>query len=182
MKHYVLQDLNDPTKLKIEQRSSSSGTICEISADLVGKEFILSQDEDGNFSASLNESEQSAKEYAKDKSDKISAAYKSMSDDIYSKMLQLFQTSKSDSAVAFHEQYKLMSSSPYLFSSEGLKSDREIRDSGNNIVLLKGQDLNEDSEIEAYANHLLSEVASYSVYRIKRIEQFRAEKKAVEEE
>ena len=29
MKLYVLQDLNDPTKYKIEARSSSAGTICE---------------------------------------------------------------------------------------------------------------------------------------------------------
>jgi len=36
MKTYILQDLNDPNKLKVESRSSSAGTICEAPKDSNG--------------------------------------------------------------------------------------------------------------------------------------------------
>lgn len=37
MKFYALADLNDPTKIKVEGRSSSRGTIAEVPKELVGK-------------------------------------------------------------------------------------------------------------------------------------------------
>ena len=40
-KLYVLKDLNDPTKLKAEYRSSASGTICELPEYLIGKSWKI---------------------------------------------------------------------------------------------------------------------------------------------
>lgn len=45
MKYYALPDLNDSSKIKVEQRSNDRGTIAEVPKELVGKAIKIVDEE-----------------------------------------------------------------------------------------------------------------------------------------
>lgn len=104
----------------------------------------------------------------------IAERYNAMNADVYAQMMLVFGTNKSDSATAFFETWKLMSASPAMFVSEGLKADKEVG------IFNPGDALDTEQKVQEYAVARINEANAYSVYRMKRIEQFRAERSAIE--
>jgi len=41
MKYYVMPDLNDPSKTKVEKRSNANGSICELPRELIGSAYKI---------------------------------------------------------------------------------------------------------------------------------------------
>ncbi len=107
---------------------------------------------------------------AADKQLLVAAAYDRMNNDIYGEMALVFGTTKSDSASAFFETWKLMVAAPTSFANEGLHADKEVG------TFHAGDELNTTQKITDYANARIADANGYSVYRMKRIEQFRAER------
>ena len=100
--------------------------------------------------------------------------YNDMNADVYAEMQQVFGTTKSDSATAYFETWKLMAAKPVLFYQQGLKADKEIGS------FQAGDALDTMQKVEDYANARIAEAETYSVNRMARIEQFRVEKAAIE--
>jgi hypothetical protein len=94
--------------------------------------------------------------------------------DVYAEMKNVFGTSNSESASAYHETWKMMVSSPSDYSGEGLTA------SLNTTSFNQGDALNTDNAITNYANECISSANAYSIYRMKRIEQFKVEKHTIE--
>lgn len=100
----------------------------------------------------------------------VSEAYGRMDAAVYGEMALVFGTTKSDSATAFHETWKLMAASPSLFATEGLLAEKEVG------AFHVGDALDTEQKVVDYANARIYEANTYSVYRMKRIKQFRDER------
>jgi len=110
----------------------------------------------------------------------ITEKYMEMDADVYAQMEVVFGTKKSDSATAFYETWKQMSAKPELFSPEDLTAEKEIiAADGQTVLFAEGDALDTDTKITTYANRLLEIADLYSVFRMKRIKQFRDEKAAI---
>lgn len=104
------------------------------------------------------------------KQNQVTEAYNRMNSDILTEMTMVFGTTRTDSASAYNETWKLMASNPVLFTHEGLKADKEVG------AFNPGDVLNTEQKIQDYANARIAEANAYAVYRMKRIEQFRVER------
>jgi hypothetical protein len=107
------------------------------------------------------------------KPEQISAAYSSMNNDVLTEMNNVFGTTNPVSASANHQTFLLMKTNPDLFSTEGILADKTT------TSFDAGDALNTNQKIIDFATERLAEIDSYGVYRIKRIQQFQAEKAAI---
>jgi len=111
-----------------------------------------------------------ADKLVQDKTDLVTAAYNQMNTDVYAQMYVVFGTKNPESATAYHDTWKLMSSNPSEWSSIGLTSNF---DRGG---LVKGDALDTVQKIQDYSDACLAEVNAYGVWRMQRIEQFKVER------
>ena len=105
---------------------------------------------------------------AKAKQDAKTALYNAMVADVNSKMVDVFGTTNADSANANYESWKMMTTQAELFLDAGLTSDKAIGS------LQSGDAMNTVEKIMEYGQHRVSEVHTYGVWRLQRIQQFRA--------
>ncbi len=109
----------------------------------------------------------------KQKELEITERYNEMNADVYEAMAALFGTSKSDSAQAYNETWKLMKEKPLLFHESGLKAHKDV------AGFVAGAALDTIQKVEDYAEACLAEVEAYGVWRMERIKQFQDEKAAI---
>ncbi|GAB1376780.1 hypothetical protein MASR1M48_16320 [Lactococcus petauri] len=107
----------------------------------------------------VNSPELVAAKALKTKSALVQAAYNQMNADVYAQMSLVFGTNNSESASAYSETFKLMKESPADF-----------------IGVLG---LQTEAEILAMANAKLAEIKAYALWRMGRIEQFKAERAVI---
>ena len=115
-----------------------------------------------------------ASKSAAQKADQIAVLYKQMETDVLTGMAQVFGTLNTDSAAAYERTWVLMTQKPELFSVAGLKAKFAV--GGLSI----GDALDTNEKVVAYASAKIAEVEAYGVQRLQRIEQFYADRAAVE--
>lgn len=145
---------------------------CEVADDFDAEVMTATVAEDGSVSFAADVEKQNTKEYAQKKS-QIEVKYREMDEDILTEMIEVFGTSRADSATAFHETFKLMVEKPALFATQGLLADKAA---GGFIV---GQALNSTQKIQDYANARIALIEAFAVFRMNRIAQFQQEKAAI---
>jgi hypothetical protein len=92
-----------------------------------------------------------------------------MCEDVYAEMEKVFGTSKSDSANANFETWRLMHSNPMLFRDQSITASRSIG------TFTQGDPLDTEAKLSAFSSLCIEDANAYSLYRLKRIEQFRQE-------
>lgn len=107
------------------------------------------------------------------KQEQVSVKYEEMNTEVYAEMAECFNTSKSDSATAFYETWKLMVSKPQLFINENMIVDKAA------AGLEVGDLLNTVERISSYAQARIEIAEEYSVWRVRRIKQFQQERQAI---
>lgn len=112
-----------------------------------------------------------------DKASRIQARYDLLQTEVYAEMTKVFLTTKSDSATANLETWKRMVAKPEIFSGEGI-----ICKYTDLVGFQLGDALNTNTKVTDYAEQLLERADVYAVWREKRIQQFSAEKAAIEAE
>jgi hypothetical protein len=147
-----------------------SGVLREVEVDDDFDAFIMRASVDPDGSVSF---EPDPAKVAADKSRRIEQAYKQMDADIAAEMLQVFGTTRADSATAFYETWKLMRDKPELFYNRGLKVLVPHGD------FSAGDALNSYQKCTDYAEAAISAAESFSVNRMIRIKQFNQEKDAI---
>lgn len=155
------------------------GTLAEVEvADDFDKDVVdavIAEDKSVTFE--INDDKVAAKAAAAAAAQKvteITERYNDMNADVYAAMTALFGTSKSDSAQAYHETWKLMKEKPLLFHESGLKAHKAIGS------FAAGAALDTIQKVEDYADACLAAVEAYGVWRMERIKQFQDEKAAIE--
>ena len=106
---------------------------------------------------------------AKAKQDAKAALYNAMVADVNSKMVDVFGTTNADSANANYQSWQLMVSSAEMFVSAGLTSD--ISTDAFDV----GDALDTTDKIIMYGQGRVSNVHTYGLWRLKRIQQFRTD-------
>lgn len=144
---------DDPTRLVL------------LDCGVLDSECVVADMVDDVITLSLDPSKVAAKG-GRIKAELIQVKYDEMNADVYAQMLQVMGTNKPDSATAFYETWKLMTAKPELFSPEGLLDDA-------------GNPLDTNQKVVEYAAAKIAGAEAYSVYRMTRIKQFKAEKAAI---
>jgi len=104
---------------------------------------------------------------AHDKNVRVSQAYEAMNSEVLAQMALVFGTTKTDSASAYNETWKMMSSNPSDWSGAGLKSSFIV--AGFQI----GDVLDDITKVANYANAKLAEALAYGIWRMQRIDSFK---------
>jgi len=105
-------------------------------------------------------------EFGNFKVTQILTAYNLMNSEIFTQMYSVYKTTRSDSAMATQETWKLMLQYPAEFAVIEL-----IDDLTNN--------LDTEQKILDYANLKLLQSKDYAIYRLNRIKQFRIEREQI---
>lgn len=108
-----------------------------------------------------------------DKTDLILAAHAQMNADVYAEMTIVFGTSNVDSATAYHDTWKLMSTTPSDWYMSGITA----RFTRGGVVV--NETLDTIQKVQNYADACLTIVKNYGVWRMQRIEQFRIERNTI---
>lgn len=96
----------------------------------------------------------------------IAEAYRIMDSEVRAEMVNVFGTSVAESATANQLTWANMLVKPELYSSAGLKDDL-------------GNILNTNELVIAYAQAKINASDAYSVWRLQRVDAFRAERQAI---
>lgn len=168
-------DIYDVFSLEGRPAAVLEGTLKEVEVaddfDMSIMQGVVAENGDVTFEESP---EKVAAKVAAGKSAQILERYNDMNNDVLAQMTAVFGTTRTDSASAFYETWKLMVQKPVLFFEKGLKADIEA---GGFLV---GAALDTIQKVEDYANARIALAETYSVYRMERIEQFKTEKAAIE--
>lgn len=121
---------------------------------------------DGSYALAVDEDLVAAKALAAVQA-AVSAEYASMCADIYGKMNDVFSTSNPESASAYYPTWLLMVANPSRFSGERFTA---VKASG---AFAEGDVLATDNDVVSYAGALIEEANEYSIYRLKRLRQFK---------
>lgn len=113
------------------------------------------------------------------KVDAITVKYNELQADVLAEMATVFNTTKPESAQAYHETWKKMKEGPSAYAGEGLTAEREVRNATNDIIFAEGDALDTNQKVTDYATRLLEIADLYAITRMKRIKQFRDEKAAI---
>ena len=104
----------------------------------------------------------------------IETLYNTMNDEVYAAMTVIFQTSKSDSATATYETWKLIKETSSAFTEIGLVCTY------SDIPGIQFNDpLNTVELLTAFVDEMLLRAFNYGVWRTQRLQQFRNEKTAI---
>jgi len=103
----------------------------------------------------------------------VTEAFNRLNAEVYAQNALVSGTTNPDSAIAWQETYKNMKSSPSRFSSKGYKAEKAV--GAFNV----GDALDTDQKITDYASLRLSENLDYSIWRMDRIEAWKAERAAI---
>jgi len=93
------------------------------------------------------------------KNAQVEALHAALNTEVYAEMARIYSTTNSDSAVAFHETWKLMADTPADY------------------VTVSG--LADAAAVQAYAEAKLAEVKAYSIWRLQKINEFVAAKAVI---
>jgi hypothetical protein len=104
--------------------------------------------------------DQSGKELGH-KKEQVTLAYKDMNNDVYAQMEIVFGTTNPESASAYERTWQMMKENSEAFANVGIKNDL-------------GFDLLTGLDVLNFATEKLDAVLAYGVWRLKRIEDFRA--------
>lgn len=104
----------------------------------------------------------------------IKILYDIMNVEVYTQMSLVFNTTNADSANANRETWALMLENPSDWSVVGLKAEF------NRGSLSIGDALDTDEKITNYASACLNAVKAYGIWRMQRIQQFRADRSLIE--
>lgn len=129
--------------------------------------------EDGSISFEINATKQSAKVNAS-KAAQIAVKYNEMNAAVLAAMATAFGTSNVDSALAQQQTLKEMVQTPSDWSGDGLVVDVPT----TNFAI--GDALDTNQKVTDFANERLAVIKAYGIFRMKRIQQFRDEKAAIE--
>jgi hypothetical protein len=121
----------------------------------------------------IEDTDKTATKAVATKTSLVTTAYNELNADVYAQMAVVFGTTNADSAVANNESYKNMKSSPALFSNKGFKAEKAV----GSFTL--GAALDTDQKVIDYASARLGETTQYAVWRMERIEQFKAERNTI---
>ena len=129
---------------------------------------------DPSWTLVAGRTETMTEDVAMNKTAQITTKYAEMNTDVLTQMAAVFGTTNTDSATAYQVTWEKMVSAPSLYSSAGLTA----RFAAGGLAV--GDILDTDQKVQDYANAKVAEVDAYGVTRMQRIEQFRAEKAAIE--
>lgn len=93
------------------------------------------------------------------KNAQVEALHAALNTEVYAEMARIYSTTNSDSAVAFHETWKLMADTPADY------------------VTVSG--LADAAAVQAYAEAKLAEVKAYSIWRLQKINEFMVAKAVI---
>lgn len=113
------------------------------------------------------------------KKETVKAKYEELNGEVYAEMERVFYTSKSDSATANYEMWKHMVANASLYTSQGLKAEKQLNNADDTELYSPGSALDTESKIVAYAERKIVEADNYIVWRSNRIQQFRNERDAL---
>jgi len=103
----------------------------------------------------------------------ITAAYEAMNNEVLVQMASVFGTNRTDSATAYKDTWELMAQSPADWETAGLKASFAV--AGFAI----GDALDTAVKVQSYAIAKVAEVKAYGIWRMQRIEAFKAEREAI---
>jgi hypothetical protein len=86
--------------------------------------------------------------------------------DVYLEMAQVFKTKNAESATAYLQTWKEMMDAPSEFAVAGIYDEL-------------GNALNTSAKVQAYAQAKISAARAYAIWRVKRIQQFYADRAAL---
>ena len=129
----------------------------------------ISKTSEGSYEFSENITSKLTEEVTR----KITDLYQVMTDNILAEMKSVFDTNKSDSALANELTWKEMARAGTPFASLGLVSDTAFAE------FEIGDKLDTATKIKSYANMKILGTRAYSVFRVKEIENFRVAKAAL---
>lgn len=121
-------------------------------------------------------SEDSAKVAAKAlllKQNAAQLAYETMNAEVIAQMALVFGTNKPESATAYKETWDVMAEFPADWEAAGIKAAFAVAGLAVNDVLDTAQ------KVQDYANAKLVQVKAYGIWRMQRIESFKAERDAI---
>lgn len=108
------------------------------------------------------------------KADEIIKLYENLQAEVYAEMKVVFGTNKSDSASADEATYRLWAEDPAFYSGQSFFAKAD------SASYAKGAILNDESDILAYANEMLSEIKSYALWRKQKERDFSIKKASIE--
>lgn len=138
------------------------------------QEIMVAVIEDGVITFEVSADKVTAKIIAA-KTAEILALYNQMNVDVLTRMALVFGTTRTDSAAAYYETWKLMAVKPELFSSKGFTVDLNIEDA----PYMTGDPLDTDLKVVTWAEFRILTAEAYSVYRMEKIEGFRLARAAI---
>lgn len=161
----LLAGENEDTVLPVEVSATSipaSVASGGIVSETEGFIFILQED-----------ATKVAEKAVQDVTNLVTEAYALMNSEVYAEMADVFGTTNPESATAYNDTWNLMTQAPADWSSAGLSANF---DRGS---LVKGDALDTAQKVQDYADACLALVKAYGIWRMQRIEQFRADKETL---
>ena len=187
MNNYLMYDLNDNTKLKVERRSSGAGSIGVVPSDIPEEDwpylFAVKGTDEFNepvWNISVDATAKAAALVVTSKANDIKTAYQTMSDEVDAQMFSVFRTLKEGYASAEYETWQDMIKRPTAYASLGLKIDHQLNNADDTELFSPGSALDTDAKITSYATRKIALAEEYGVYRVQRIQQFKNEKETIE--
>lgn len=168
---YDIEHIQEGVDFSLSLDANQSSVVTQEHTEIV---TVDPADESWTYSSWYTISENTAAKVAADKADQIQAAYNTMNSEVLAQMSAVFGTTNPDSASAYEATWKLMAETPSDWSAAGLTARF---DRGG---VLTGAALDTDQKVLDYANACLQEVKTYGVWRMQRIETFRADRAAIE--
>ena len=104
----------------------------------------------------------------------IETLYNTMNDEVYAAMAVIFQTSKSDSATATYETWKLIKETPLAFTEIGL-----VCTYSDIVGIQLNNPLNTIELLTAFVDEMLLRAFNYGVWRTQRLQQFRNDRNTI---
>lgn len=132
----------------------------KLSASLINGEWVLSDNIDALKQIQVNE------------------LYDQLNEEVLEEMKDVFGTTKTESATANYETWKLMRDNPASFSATGLVCDMDLYD-GQTKVMEKGQALDSADEIQKYAILRIKLALDYANWRLLKVQTFSLAKDAI---
>lgn len=174
MKYYLVKDLNDSSKYKIEFRKDglvewpqsidqNDLVFCVITKDLETEEYFIT----------LDEGEKAAKESSDAALRQIEHDYMSLQKEVSSQMATAFNTSNEGSAIRQYLMFIRMSTQPEVYNNEGLRALNDV------VYLKRGDHLDSTQKIKDYADGMLAVIDQFSIDAEKKVIEFLDKKEAI---
>jgi len=179
---YILKDLNDPSKFKVENRSSEIGTLAEVSDSFNEDEhefLIATEGPVDVWTVSLDTATQTTVEALRVKKANRQTALDNRDQDTQQDLSRVFNTRIGSDVLIKIAMWRSMLDNPGAFSSLGLKNPRTLRNADTSILFNKGAALNTNAKINAFATRKLEQASEHWALRAQRQQQYSNEVEAI---